>query len=111
VNQVLGLHRLLRLAPALRLAQGLAGRSQGPDEQRRGRTRAEVWGRASAGERTVEVTLTTPNVYDLTADSVVRAVTRLGSVAPGTHTPSTAFGPQYVTELDGVTLSGPHEGG
>jgi short subunit dehydrogenase-like uncharacterized protein len=39
---------------------------------------------------------------------VVRAITRLGSVPPGFHTPSTAFGPGYVTELDGVTLSGPH---
>jgi short subunit dehydrogenase-like uncharacterized protein len=109
-NQALGLHRLLRLSPALRLAQALAGRSSGPDEQRRGRTRAEVWGQASADGRTAQVTLVTPNAYDVTADSVVRAITRLGSVAPGTHTPSTAFGPRYVTELDGVTLNGPHVG-
>src|SRR6202034_1867766 len=30
-NQVLGLHRLLRLGPAVRLAQAAAGRSSGPD--------------------------------------------------------------------------------
>jgi hypothetical protein len=42
---------------------------------------------------------------------VLRAITKLGSVVPGTHTPSTAFGPRYVTELDGVTLTGPAEGG
>jgi short subunit dehydrogenase-like uncharacterized protein len=110
VNQMLGLDKLLRLGPALKLAQALAGRSSGPDEQRRAGTRAEVWGRASDGERSAEVTIVTPNAYDLTADSVVRAITRLGSVSPGTHTPSTAFGPRYVTELDGVTLTGPAGG-
>jgi short subunit dehydrogenase-like uncharacterized protein len=111
-NQLLGLHRVLRLAPAMRVAQALAGsRMGGPDAQRRERTRAEVWGRATAGERTAHATLTTPNVYDLTADSVVRAITRLDTAAPGVHTPSTAFGPKYVTELDGVTLTGPELGG
>jgi short subunit dehydrogenase-like uncharacterized protein len=110
-NQVLGLHRLLRLGPALRLAQAAAGHASGPDDQRRARTRAEVWGRATAGEQAMHAALTMPNPYDLTADSVLRVMTRLGSVAPGTHTPSTAFGPRYVTELDGVTLTGPAEGG
>lgn len=109
-SQAFGLDKLLRLRPVLRLAQALAGRSTGPDEQRRARTRAEVWGRATDGERSAEVTIVTPNAYDLTADSVVRAITRLGSVSPGTHTPSTAFGPHYITELDGVTLTGPVTG-
>jgi short subunit dehydrogenase-like uncharacterized protein len=110
-GRILGLDRLLRLGPAARLAQAAAGRASGPDEQRRARTRAEVWGRASAGEQAVHAALTAPNAYDLTADSVVRVMTRIGSVAPGTHTPSTAFGPRYVTELDGVTFTGPAEGG
>jgi saccharopine dehydrogenase (NAD+, L-lysine-forming) len=110
-NRALGLDRLLRFGPAARLAQAAAGRAAGPSEQRRARTRAEVWGRATAGEQTVHAALTTPNAYDLTADSVLRVITRLDSVAPGTHTPSTAFGPRYVTELDGVTLTGPVEGG
>lgn len=110
-NQVLGLHRLLRLGPAMRVAQALAGRSPGPSEQRRARSRAEVWGRATAGGQSVHAALSMPNAYDLTADSVVRVMTRLGSIAPGTHTPSTALGPRYVTELDGVTLTGPAEGG
>jgi short subunit dehydrogenase-like uncharacterized protein len=111
-NQVLGLHRVFRFGPAVRLAQAAAGlRVSGPDEQSRARTRAEVWGRATAGEQTVQAAMTMPNPYDVTADSVVRAITRLGSIAPGTHTPSTAFGPRYVTELDGVTLTGPAEDG
>jgi saccharopine dehydrogenase (NAD+, L-lysine-forming) len=107
-NQALRLNRLLGLGPVQRLTQGLAARRvPGPSEERRSRTRAEVWGRASTSERAVHAMLTTPNAYDLTADSVVRAITRLGSVPPGTHTPSTAFGPRYVAELDGVTLTGP----
>jgi saccharopine dehydrogenase (NAD+, L-lysine-forming) len=109
-SQILGLQRLLRAEPAFGLAQALAGqlgRLAGPGERHRARTHSEVWGRASAAGRSVQVTLTTPNPYDLTADSVLRAVTRLASVPPGVHTPSTAFGPRYVTELDGVTLTGP----
>jgi short subunit dehydrogenase-like uncharacterized protein len=111
-EQVLGLRRLLRFGPALRLAEAAAARlAAGPAEQRRAGTRAEAWGRVSSDGRTAEATLTTPNPYDLTADSVLRAVTRLGSVTPGVHTPATAFGPRFVTELDGVTLTGPGDGG
>jgi saccharopine dehydrogenase (NAD+, L-lysine-forming) len=108
-GQVLRLNRLLRLGPALRMAQAVAGRAAGPGEQRRARSRCEVWGRASTGDKAAHATLRTPNPYALTADSVVRAITRLGSVPPGFHTPSTAFGPRYVTGLDGVTLAGPQE--
>lgn len=107
----LGLSQIMRLGPALRLAQALAGRTTGPDDRRRARSRSEAWGRASAGDRTAQATLTMPNGYALTADSVVRAITRIGSAAPGFHTPSTAFGPRYVAELDGVTLDGPHLAG
>ena len=103
-----GLSRVLGLAPVRRLGRALVGTGvPGPTGERRARTRAEVWGRASADGEAVEAALSTPNAYDLTADSVVRAITRLGSVAPGTHTPSSAFGPEYVTELDGVKLTGP----
>jgi short subunit dehydrogenase-like uncharacterized protein len=107
-GRVLERSRLLRLGPARRLAEAASGRAAGPDERRRARSGSEVWGRASAGDRAAHATLRTPNAYALTADSVVRAITRLGLVPPGFHTPSTAFGPRYVTTLDGVTLSGPH---
>jgi short subunit dehydrogenase-like uncharacterized protein len=110
VGQVLHGSRLLRLDPARQLAEAVAGRAAGPDEQRRARSRSEVWGRASAGDRAAHATLRTPNAYALTADAVVRAITRLDSVPPGFHTPSTALGPRYVTGLDGVTLAGPFEG-
>ena len=53
----------------------------------------------------------------LTSTEAATALTRHGFQfpllvrSPGFHTPSTAFGPRYVTELDGVTLTGPAEGG
>jgi short subunit dehydrogenase-like uncharacterized protein len=101
---------VLRLSPVAAAAAALAGRVRGPGETRRAGGRAEVWARASLGSRTATGTLTTPNPYDLTADSVVRAAIRLSApesgVAPGVHTPATAFGAGYVTELDGV-VAGP----
>jgi saccharopine dehydrogenase (NAD+, L-lysine-forming) len=43
----------------------------------------------------------------LTADSVVRATRLLldGVAAPGAHTPSSAFGADYVGTLDGVRVT------
>jgi saccharopine dehydrogenase (NAD+, L-lysine-forming) len=69
-----------------------------------------VWARAAdSSGRSATATLICPDPYDLTADSVLHAVTRLldGQVKPGAHTPSTAFGARFVTELAGVRLSGP----
>lgn len=99
---------VLRLGPAAALADALARRVRGPGAAARSGGRAEVWARATGGGRTATATLTTPNPYDLTADSVVRAAARLAApapgVAPGVHTPATAFGAGYVTELDGVMV-------
>jgi short subunit dehydrogenase-like uncharacterized protein len=157
---------LLRFTPVAAAAGVLAGQVKGPGSSRRARGHAEVWARASHGSRCATATLITPNPYDLTADSVVRAAVRLaaqpagndrvaetaappgaagatganaetpaprgaagatgagaeatgadtaarsagadtaariaGAVPGGTHTPATAFGAGYVTELDGV---------
>jgi short subunit dehydrogenase-like uncharacterized protein len=82
-------------------------RITGPDAATRARTRSEVWGCVSdASGNTVTGLVTGPNAYDLTADSVVRAVARLlaGGVAAGAHTPSSAFGPGYADTLDGVRV-------
>lgn len=103
--------RVMGLGPVRQLATAAAkALTPGPDDQLRGRTYCEVWGevRDPAGEvRTGS--MVGPNAYDLTADSVVRAVTALvaGSVAPGAHTPATAFGPAYLESLDGVTVTWP----
>lgn len=72
---------------------------------------SQVWGEVhdGAGKR-LSMTLTGPNGLPMTADGVVSAVSKLadGDVKPGSHTPSTAFGARFATELDGVEVSGPH---
>ncbi|MGW4114587.1 saccharopine dehydrogenase family protein [Actinosynnema sp. NPDC004786] len=99
---------LLRAAPVRRLADALARRVGGPDDATRARTRCEVFGEAWDGEgNRVRAALTGPNAYDLTADSVVKAVQRLADATPGAHTPSSAFGADYVRALDGVVVSEP----
>jgi short subunit dehydrogenase-like uncharacterized protein len=108
------LQRLTRPAariPAVRrvLAAAAARRVSGPDEERRDRSTYQVFVEArSASGRTVTGSLTTPNGYSLTADSVLRVVDRVlaGSVAAGAHTPSKAHGAAFVLDLDGVTLHG-----
>ncbi|HEX6343646.1 saccharopine dehydrogenase family protein [Umezawaea sp.] len=101
---------LLRSSLAQNVGKALAQRVSGPDEALRGRTRSEVWGEASDAEgHTVSIALTTPNGYDLTADAVVRVVDRLlaGDVPAGSHTPSSAFGADFVRTLDGVVVDEP----
>lgn len=99
---------LLRTAAAQRLGRALAGRIGGPNGTTRAKTRCEVFGEAwdDDGNR-VRAALTGPNAYDLTADSVVKAVQRLAGTTPGAHTPSSAFGSDYVRALDGVVVSEP----
>jgi saccharopine dehydrogenase (NAD+, L-lysine-forming) len=116
---------LLRFGPAAAMADALARRVRGPGSSSRARGHAEVWARASHGSRAATATMTTPNPYDLTADSVVRAAVRLAAQPPaasgpaadsgaagvpvvlaGVHTPATAFGSGYAAELDGV-VQGP----
>ena len=81
----------------------------GPDEERRSRSTYQVFVEArSTSGRTVTGSMTTPNGYSLTADSVLRVVERVlaGSVSAGAHTPSQAHGAEFVLDLDGVTLHG-----
>ena len=79
------------------------------DEERRNRSTYQVFVEArSPSGRTVTGSLTTPNGYSLTADSVLRVVERVlaGSVPAGAHTPAKAHGATFVLDLDGVTLHG-----
>ena len=95
--------------PGVRRVLGAAAgrRVSGPDEARRGRSRSQVWVEARTDDgRVATGSLTAPNGYALTADSVVRVVERVlaGSVPSGAHTPSQAHGAGFVLELEGVTL-------
>jgi short subunit dehydrogenase-like uncharacterized protein len=99
---------LLRTSAAQRLGRALAKRIGGPDGTTRAKTRCEVFGEAWDGDgNRVRAALTGPNAYDLTADSVIKAIQRLADTTPGAHTPSSAFGADYVRALDGVVISEP----
>ncbi|SDH50075.1 saccharopine dehydrogenase (NAD+, L-lysine forming) [Lentzea fradiae] len=98
---------VLRMSYVQNVAKAVAEKVKGPDEHKRANTRAEVFGEAWDANNKVECAITTPNGYSLTADAVVRAVGRIGDVAPGSHTPSSAFGADFVRELDGVVVGEP----
>jgi saccharopine dehydrogenase (NAD+, L-lysine-forming) len=77
---------------------------RGPNARALATGRTQVWGRATnvAGE-TRTATTSCPDGYQLTAIAALEAVSRVlaGHVAPGAHTPSTAFGASFVEQLAG----------
>ncbi|HEX5401369.1 MAG TPA: saccharopine dehydrogenase NADP-binding domain-containing protein [Pseudonocardiaceae bacterium] len=99
---------LLRMPSVQKAGMTLVNRLvKGPSEDKQAAGHAEVWGRVKHPDgHVVSGALTTPAAYSLTADAVVRGVARLaaGDIAPGAHTPSSAFGADFVAELDGVRL-------
>jgi short subunit dehydrogenase-like uncharacterized protein len=95
------------------MVQGLlkraVGRLPGPSAETRAKSQGQLWGQVTdAAGTTVTGTVTTLDPYDLTADSVVRIAQLLasGTVVPGAYTPSQAFGPDFVRELDGTEVHG-----
>jgi short subunit dehydrogenase-like uncharacterized protein len=100
---------LLTLGPVQRALKRRIEKSvRGPDEQSLRNQRTQLWGRVrdSAG-RTVEGTLVTPQGYALTVESSLEIIRRLlaGRVPAGAHTPSTALGVDFITELEGCDLA------
>lgn len=99
---------LLRMPAVQRAGVSLVDRLvKGPSADRQATARTEIWGRVRHPDgHVVAGALSTPGPYALTADAVLRGVAKLaaGEVAPGAHTPSSAFGGDFVTELDGVRL-------
>jgi saccharopine dehydrogenase (NAD+, L-lysine-forming) len=99
---------LLRMPAVQRAGVQLVERFvKGPSLDKQAQGRAEVWGRVRhADGRAVTGTITTPAGYAFTADSVLHAVARVsgGGVQAGAHTPSSAFGADFVTEMAGVQV-------
>ncbi|NUP37866.1 MAG: saccharopine dehydrogenase, partial [Streptomyces sp.] len=95
------------LKPLRGAVGGAAGRLvRGPGERALNGSGCEVWGRArDAAGNTVSATLTGPNPYRLTADSVLRIVQRLPELPNGFQTPSRALGADFAGTLDGVTVT------
>jgi short subunit dehydrogenase-like uncharacterized protein len=78
----------------------------GPTEAERAVSWAELYGEVSNAEgKRAAMVMRTPESYDLTSDSAVTAAGKVaqGIVAPGAHTPSNAFGAEFVLGLRGVT--------
>lgn len=83
----------------------------GPDKERRGTTRTEVWGEVtSADGRSLTGTLSGPNGYDFTVLSSLAMAEHLleHDVEGGFHTPSLLMGAEFAASLPGVTM---HLGG
>jgi saccharopine dehydrogenase (NAD+, L-lysine-forming) len=88
------------------LKAGIERNVRGPDRDDRARGSVQLWGRASDGARSVEMTMTVPEGYTLTADAALECVRHVlsGAVAPGAWTPAQAFGPDFAASLPGVRV-------
>jgi short subunit dehydrogenase-like uncharacterized protein len=100
---------LLGRAPVQAFLKGLiASRVRGPTDDQRARDEVYLYGEAwdDAGHK-VAMRLRTPEPYTLTAEASVKATLKVieDRRAPGTYTPSMAFGADYVLALEGVILS------
>lgn len=77
----------------------------GPTDEERARGRSVVWGEAAddAGQKAV-ARVRGPDGYTLTARAALAIVRRVlaGQAPSGFQTPSTAYGPDFVMELEGV---------
>ncbi len=101
------LRGLLGLPLLQRYLQNRAGRTDGPDKQRRGNSGCEVWAEAhNASGKQVAASLRTPNGYDLTVTASLGIVEHLLANTPagGYYTPSMLMGANYVLSLPGVAL-------
>jgi short subunit dehydrogenase-like uncharacterized protein len=78
----------------------------GPDAQARQQGRSLLWGRVEDDAGNVaETRMQTPEGYTLTVLASLLIVDKVlaGAVKPGFQTPSLAFGPDLVLEINGVT--------
>lgn len=98
---------VFRFSPVRRVLNWfVARRSRGPSAEERARGRSLLWGEARDDSgRTVASRLRGPDGYDLTVHAALACAERLlaGGVPTGFQTPSTAFGPDFVLQLPGVT--------
>ncbi|MFY3742753.1 saccharopine dehydrogenase family protein [Anaeromyxobacter sp. Red801] len=99
---------LLALPGARALAvRLLTGGAAGPDAEARARGRSRVYAEAvdAAGARAA-ARLALPEGYAFTAHAAVEIAARAlaGYAPPGWQTPASAYGPELVTALPGVTL-------
>jgi short subunit dehydrogenase-like uncharacterized protein len=98
---------LLGSAPVQRLLRGRIRQGKpGPTDEERARAVSLLWGEVEdpQGRRAVS-RMRTPEGYTLTAMTSVAIVRKVldGEAPPGFQTPSLAYGPDWILELEGVT--------
>jgi len=98
---------LLGSGPVQRVLKGrIDAASPGPTDEQRARGRSLLWGEAedAAGGRAA-ARMQAPEGYTLTAVTAVGAAEEVlaGRARAGFHTPSRAFGPDWILGFDGVT--------
>jgi len=100
---------LLGTAPAQALLKKrIRSGPAGPSDEERARGKSLLWGEAKDDEgRTAVSRLAGPEGYTLTALTSLLIVGKVlaGQARPGFQTPSTAYGPDLVLEVAGVTRS------
>lgn len=99
---------LLGTAPLQRLLKAAIRRApRGPSAEQRATAHSYLWGEATDATRTVVSRLRAPESYALTVQTALAAMTKTlaGAVRPGFQTPSLAFGPGFILEIEGVTRS------
>ncbi|GMV90418.1 MAG: saccharopine dehydrogenase [Candidatus Hydrogenedentota bacterium] len=111
-KQIAWMRRLNKLGPILGLGfvQDFLKRRveksvSGPTDDERASDEVILWGEARDGSgNTRTMRMRTPEGYALTAEAAVTAAERVasGAVPPGAHTPSAAFGADFVLSLTGV---------
>jgi short subunit dehydrogenase-like uncharacterized protein len=97
---------LLETKPAQNFLLGrIRAGKPGPSDSQRERAQAQLWGEAwdDDGNR-VASRLRTPDGYTLTAITAVAAARKVlaGGAQPGYRTPSMAFGPDFILEVEGA---------
>lgn len=79
--------------------------THGPSETQRAKSESHIYGEVSNGRGDrATARLRTPDTYDTTAATAVEAARRTldGSTGAGFLTPASAFGQEFVTEIEGV---------
>lgn len=99
---------LLNWQPLQRLLKAMVRRllPPGPTDEQRQQSGTAVWGEVlDAGGRSAESRLHGPESYTFTALTCLEIVQRVlqGDAPPGYHTPATAYGPDLVLEIEGVS--------
>lgn len=96
---------LLQSGPAQFLLKKLVDWTvSGPSESELDSGFVWVWGEVTDGKETVVSRLRTPHTYKLTVETALLAAERVadGDAPTGYQTPATAFGPDFVLDVEGV---------